>query len=197
MTSPGTETAGSLYAKALEATRPYVAAIRDDQWNAPTPCTEWSVRQLLNHTVYEIAWVDEIFAGKTVAEVGDRFEGDVLGPDPLAAYDAAAQAAKRAVLAPSAMDTVCHLRRGDTSGAAYATSMFIDVFIHGWDTAKAIGQDATLKPGLVSAAYTVVEPRKGQSQSGRAFAPQIEVPEDTDLQAKLLGILGRSADWRP
>jgi len=141
--------------------------------------------------------VDEIFAGKTVAEVGDRFDGDFLGPDPLAAYDAAARAAKRAVLAPGALETVCYLRRGDTSGAAYATSMFIDVFIHGWDIAKAIGQDASLELGLVSAAYAIVEPRKGQPQTVRAFAPRIEVTEGAELQAKLLGILGRPADWRP
>jgi uncharacterized protein (TIGR03086 family) len=184
---------GGLYVKAMEATRRYVAGIRDDQWHDATPCTEWDVRELMRHVVYEIAWIEDMFAGQTVEEVGDRYDGDILGSDPLAAYDAAHRSAKAAVEAPGAMDTICHLRRRDVTGAAYAANMLIDVFIHGWDIAKATGQDTTLDPELVEASYKIVEPRKGQPQSGRAFGPQIEMSEAVDLQTKMLGILGRRA----
>ena len=48
-----------------------VAQIMDDQWELPTPCTEWDVRALLNHIVYGNRWVVPIMAGKTIEEVGD------------------------------------------------------------------------------------------------------------------------------
>ena len=86
--------AGS-YVKALEATRHFVAGIRSDQWDSPTPCIEWTLRQLLHHVVWGTVWIEDMFAGKTIQEVGDRFAGDLLGRDPLAAYDAAVASAKK------------------------------------------------------------------------------------------------------
>jgi uncharacterized protein (TIGR03086 family) len=70
-----------------------VHAIRDDQWTKPTPCTEWDVRTLLNHLVYEQLWAPELLRGATVEEVGDRFDGDVLGDDPFKSWSTAARAA--------------------------------------------------------------------------------------------------------
>ena len=48
-----------------------------------TPCTEWDVRALVNHVLGEIRWAVPLFAGSTIAEVGDRFDGDLLGDDPV------------------------------------------------------------------------------------------------------------------
>ena len=95
------------------------------------------------------------------------------------------------------MEQVCHLSRGDASGAQYATNMFTDSFIHGWDIAKATGQDPTLDAELVMQAYGLVERLSGQPRTGRAYASEVAVPNGADLQTKVLGILGRSADWRP
>ena len=191
--SPAPSDAGSLYVRALDATRRYVAGIRDGQWDAPTPCSEWNVRQLLNHVVYGTVWIEEIFNGKTIAEVGDRFDGDLLGSDPLSAYDAAVRSAKVSVGAPGAMEAICHLRRGDVSGSAYATSMFTDVFIHGWDVAKATGQDTALDADLVAACYAIMEPTRERRRASTAFSPETEVPEDANLQTKLLSLAGRQA----
>ena len=195
---PGPDELPSLYVRALDATRRYVAGLRDDQWERPTPCAEWNVRQLLQHVVYGTVRVPDIFAGKTLAEVGGRFDGDLLGGDllgggPLAAYDAAVALAKPAILAPGAMEQACHISGGDVTGAQYATSMFNDVFIHGWDIAVATGQDATLDPELAEASYRIALPRKGQPRVGTAFGPEIEVVGGADLQTQLLAILGRQA----
>ena len=66
-----------------------VQIIRDDQWNNATPDTEWDVTALVRHLVYEQLWVPELLAGRTIAEVGDALDGDILGDDPKAAWTAA------------------------------------------------------------------------------------------------------------
>jgi uncharacterized protein (TIGR03083 family) len=65
---------------------PLVHSIEGEQWKLPTPCTEWNVRDLVNHLVYEHLWTPHMVTGKTLDEVGHRFEGDVLGSDPQAAW---------------------------------------------------------------------------------------------------------------
>jgi len=37
--------------RALSAVGHLIAGIRDDQWSAPTPCTDWTVHDLVNHLV--------------------------------------------------------------------------------------------------------------------------------------------------
>ena len=182
----------ALYARALDSTRAFVAAIEDGQMHDPTPCSEWDIHQLLNHVVYGTIWVADILDGKTLEEVGDRYAGDLLAGGVLAAYDAASQSAQAASRAPGVLERVCHISRGDTSGAAYLSSMFNDVLIHGWDIATATGQDPALDPELVEASYALYAPRRG-SLAGRAFAEEVGVPDDADMQTRLLAIVGRQA----
>src|SRR5438876_32425 len=66
-----------------------VSQIRDDQWEAGTPDTEWNVRDLVNHVLAENLWAPPLLAGSTISDVGDRFDGDVLGPDPKGSWLAA------------------------------------------------------------------------------------------------------------
>lgn len=143
---PNSRNNGGLFAQALDATRPFIAAIHDDQWSLPTPCAEWNLRQLVNHVLYGTFWIKDIFDGKTVEQVGDKYDGDLIGQDAVTAYDAAVASTKTTVLQPGAMEKVCHLRWGDTQGADYCRSMFIDILIHGWDIGKALGKDPELAP---------------------------------------------------
>jgi uncharacterized protein (TIGR03086 family) len=187
----------SSYAKALDSTRKFFAGMGDVNLDAPTPCGEWSVRELINHILYGTVWIEDVFDGKTIEDVGSKYDGDLLGDNPLAAYDDAIGRAKRAVAKPGAMDQVCHLRRGDASGGDYLTSMFTDAFIHGWDLAKGTGQDATLDQELVETCYALAKAREERFRSSPAFgAGRVEDPGDGAIdQARMLAILGREADW--
>src|SRR5438105_4840075 len=128
-----------LFRRANEEFGRRVHAVGDDQWHQATPCTDWDVRQLMNHLASEALWMPPLLAGKTIAEVGDRFEGDVLGEDPKGAWDEASAGAGAAVSEPEAMERTVHLSFGDVPGEVYTWQVFTDLLIHGWDLARGIG----------------------------------------------------------
>src|SRR5215213_8834493 len=76
-----------LHRRAVEEFGARVRAVADDQWELATPCADWNVRQLVNHLVYENRWTVPLMTGGTIAEVGDRYEGDLLGDRPIQAWD--------------------------------------------------------------------------------------------------------------
>lgn len=67
----------TLHRRAVEQWAARVAAVKNDQWVDPTPCTEWSVRELVNHVVAEELWTAPLLRGSTVQGVGSQFDGDV------------------------------------------------------------------------------------------------------------------------
>ncbi len=180
-----------VHERALQHTRTYVAGVTDEQWRAPTPDEEWDVRTLVNHIVSGNLWVVPLVEGKSIEEVGDRYDGDVLGSDPLTSYDRSAEGAAAAFNAPGAMQAPCKVSYGPVPGEIYAGHRFVDVLIHGWDLAKATGQDATLPADLVEACFEVIEPQKDLLKASGMFGSEVDVPPDADRQTQLLATLGR------
>ena len=183
----------AIHDRALAATRVVVAAIGADQWSLPTPCDDWDVRTLVNHVVAGNLWAAELAAGSTIEAVGDRLDGDVLGADPLAAYDASAAAASAVFSAPGAMEAPCAVSYGPVPGEVYAGHRFIDVLIHGWDAASATGQDTHLDPELVEACWEVVEPQADLLAGSGVFGSGVDAPPSADRETALLAVLGRTA----
>jgi uncharacterized protein (TIGR03086 family) len=165
--------------------------VKHDQWSSPTPCTDWDVRALVNHLVYELRWTVPLFEGRTVAEVGRRFDGDLLGDDPVAAWDEAAREALAVVEAGGAMERTVHVSFGDIPGSEYTTQLFTDLLIHGWDLARGAGQDERLDPELVAASARWFRNAESGYRAAGAIGPRVEVA-DGDAQARLLGAFGRT-----
>jgi uncharacterized protein (TIGR03086 family) len=181
----------ALHRQALDATRPLVAGTSGEHLDLPTPDDDWDVRALLNHVVAGNWWAAELAAGKTIEDVGDRLDGDVLGPDPLASYDASAEAAGKAFEMPGALAAPCAVSYGPVPGEVYAGHRFLDVLLHGWDLAQATGQSTALDPGLVQAALDVLTPQWDALRGSGAFKTDVPVPEDGDPQTRLLAMVGR------
>ena len=170
-----------------------VRQIGDHQWQAATPDENWTVRDLVNHVVGEDLWAPLLLAGSTTAEVGDRFDGDVLGAGPRAAWTAASAAAVQAVEAGGAMDRIVHLSSGDVPGSEYALQLFADHLIHAWDLARAIGADERLDPGLVTSCVSWFDAVEDAYRRAGAIAARPPVPGDASAQAVLLARFGRRA----
>ena len=168
-----------------------VRAIGPQQWHNPTPCTEWDVRDLVNHLVVEQLWAPPLLSGATIAEVGDRFDGDQLGEDPVAAWEAASAAAREAFAAPGALQRTVQLSSGPRPAESYCQEMTVDLAVHAWDLARAIGADDRLDDQLVSHLLAFIEPQAEQLAGTGLFAPPIAVDQDADPQTRLLAVLGR------
>ena len=182
----------AMHRLALEASRSCVIGIDDDLWSQSSPCEGWTVRELLNHIVAGNLWAAELASGRTITDVGSAFDGDMVGPDPVVAYDASAEAAAAAFEVPGALDAPCAVSYGPVPGSVYAGHRFVDVLIHGWDLATATGQPTGLDPQLVDACWEIVRPQLSMLQASGMFGVEGASGADDSPQASLLAALGRS-----
>ena len=181
---------GTAFRRASDGYVRLVRQVSESQWSVSTPCAEWDVRTLINHVAGEYLWVPELMTGRTVAEVGGRLDGDLLGHDPLEALVSAAHAAQAAAAESDALTRIVHLSFGDVPGAEYLKQMAVDSVIHSWDLARAIAADETLDPELVDFSYAELRQHAEDWRSGGAFGPATPAADDTP-QSLLLALTGR------
>lgn len=183
------------YAHALAEFGSRVELVGDEQWSDATPCAEWDVRALVAHVVDEARWAPYLLSGGAVADAGDRFSGDPLGDDPKGAWRVASAAAREAFEAAGALDhTVSRGLPGSSGEMAardYVWEMTVDATVHAWDLARAIGADERLDPELVRRIHNQRERDPGAFVASGLFAPPVQVAAHADLQARMLGLMGR------
>ena len=183
----------TLHRLTVESWERYLDGVGSGQWDLPTACAEWDVRALVNHVVGEDRWTRPLLQGMTIADVGDRFDGDLLGDDPRAVgHDAAADAVAAVDELLAGLDTV-HLSYGDEDPAEYVRQLCADHLIHGWDLAAATGQDRTLDPQLVEEVGAWFADREELYRSAAVIGPR--AAGGGDPQSDLLAGAGRPPDW--
>jgi uncharacterized protein (TIGR03086 family) len=186
----------SLFRRALQQATALVEVVDASQFSRPTPCTEWDVRALVGHMLYELAWVPDLIRGATIAEVGDRYDGDLIGADLAASWQRAANAAL-AVVEDCDPNGTAHLSIADVTNDSYLQQVGGDELIHSWDLGVATGAAPLFDPELVEAVYQNTLPGVEGMQATGLFAPPVPVPEDADVQTRLVAIFGRDPAWQP
>jgi uncharacterized protein (TIGR03086 family) len=184
-----------LYRRGVVGFTDRVRQIKPDQWAGPTPCADWDVRALVNHVVGEQRWTAPLFAGATIEEVGDRFDGDLLGDDPAATAADAGRETVDVVSAPGALDRTVDLSFGETPAREYAAQLLAEYLVHGWDLAVAIGADPALDEEAVRACAEWFTGREDLYREWGVIGPPVEVPPGRGEQARLIGAFGRDPDW--
>jgi uncharacterized protein (TIGR03086 family) len=182
--------AKTLFAKAIEQAAHCVAQTSPEDLTRPTPCSEWDLQALLNHLVYELLWVPELVKGKTVSEVGGKYDGDVLRSDFQASFKHAADAATMAVHQAD-LKAIAHLSYGDVSMESYINEIADDVLIHSWDICQALNASLIFEREVCQAVYDNVYPRRQEFADSGLFGTPLEVAADAPLQSKLLALVGR------
>jgi uncharacterized protein (TIGR03086 family) len=180
-----------LLARANEGFAQRLGLVRPHQWTAPTPCAAWDVQALVNHVVGANRRYTMLLHGATADEVEATRTADHLGDDPVASLVATADELNAAFREPGAMGRTAHHPTGDRTGTQLLEMRVVDVTVHTWDLARAIGSNESLDPDLVAFALTL----RGTFDAGRehgSFAPPPgEMPADHSAQARLLHVSGR------
>ena len=183
-----------LHARSVDEWLDKVRAVPADRWSAPTPCSDWDVRALVNHIVGEDRWTTPMVEGQTIEQVGSRFDGDLLGADPVQEAEAAGKEAVAAFTAPDAMERTVHLSFGDHPAELYAWQLTADHLVHGWDLAAAAGIDRSFSPELVGPVAEWFAAQEEGYRSGGAIGARPDVAADSPLDRLLVGF-GRDPSW--
>ncbi len=175
----------------------WMAAVEgvDGDWTASTPCADWDVRQLVNHVVGEDRWTKPLVDGRTIAEVGNSLDGDLLGERPVAAAREAAEEAVTAVTARLPEAGLVHLSYGEETIAQYILQLTADHLIHGWDLAVATGQDRDLDSEVVAVVSGWFADWEQRYRSSGIVAVRPESAQSGSAAAELLIAFGRDPDW--
>ncbi len=169
-----------LYGRASEWTLGNVAGATD-KLDSTTPCDDWDVRRLMNHMLDTQHYFVGAARGEDVSPPSPN-PPDLLGDDPVADFDRARSETLSVLGGAGVIE-----KTGPSLGIAFS-----DQLLHGWDLAKATGQDATMPDGLAAAAYEMIHGRFTDEQRKGVFGPEVPVADDASAQDKLLAYTGRN-----
>ncbi|WP_052847162.1 TIGR03086 family metal-binding protein [Streptomyces avicenniae] len=170
----------------LDAVAGLVLAVAPAQFGRPTPCADWDVRALLDHLV----WENLLWAGLAEGTPRSDFTADHLGDDHVAAFDAASRAARRAFARPGMLER----RYGPAPGRRIVEQLVIEMLVHGWDLAQAIGHPFDVPQHIAEAALPVVHEIYGNQPRppGASFAAPHPAHDTATPLDKLAAYLGRT-----
>jgi uncharacterized protein (TIGR03086 family) len=165
--------------------------------DTPTPCGDWDLRTLLNHTILWTSYSAERRAhGESVAE--DLMNKDFTA-DPGFREDYARQIGK-AVQAWSAPEAWAGTRNvmGDATPAADVGAMLLmETALHGWDVARATGQQFRTDEQTAEALEDIVQAQAELFRKYQGFADAVEPPRNATAFERALTLSGRDPNWKP
>ena len=185
----------SAFERAVASTAEIVMATPADKLDAPTPCTEWDVRALLNHVIGTL-WLAEALFGDQAPRYpmapGGLPPADLADGDPAAAYAEAAAAALAAASSGDALTRLHVTPLGEMPGPGLAGFTTLDMLVHGWDLATATGQSADLDGRLAAHVLAFAEQALATPDSRAArIGPAVPVAADAPVTNRLVAFLGR------
>jgi uncharacterized protein (TIGR03086 family) len=161
-----------------------IAGVPDDAWDTPTPCADWSVRDLVSHVVATQGMFRGL-VGRDTPEVDPA-------TDPLGAWATVSGLVQSDLDDPERAGTTFEGHFG-TQSFEQAVDRFLnfDLVVHGWDLARATGQDTTIEPEDLERVAVGAAAFGDAMRGPGAFGPEVDPPPDADEQAKLVAFLGR------
>jgi uncharacterized protein (TIGR03086 family) len=175
--------------RALAATEAVAAGIAPGQWEAPTPCTELNVRDVVNHLVSGNLQFAALARGEPPPDRGT----DQLGDDPLEAFQRAGRQLREAFAAPGVLESVFTAPFGTGPGSALVHVRIVELLAHGWDLARATGQQLDFPDDLAERTLAATRHQLASRPEGPGapFAAEVRVPDDAAAIDRLAGFLGR------
>src|SRR5437879_4372525 len=184
---PGMNPLGNLD-RAATAVSKIVGTVRPDQFGLPTACTEWTVREVVNHLAHgnakAVSWAG---AGELPQEQ------DCLGDDPAVAFERSVRELRAALGEPGVFERTVTTPLGSVPAVVLVLMRVNEYLAHGWDIANATGQSTDIEPELAEQALADWHERfgTGPRPPGGPFAPEKPAPPDASAADRLAAFLGR------
>lgn len=178
-------------------TKEVASGVTQAQATDATPCSQWSVLDLFNHLIGGLEFTAGCITGNVPdirpneAESSYRDETDIAVL--IRAYHTAVDRALELAGNPGALERTAMTPFGEMPVARIMVGTVLDQLVHCWDLAQATGQDTSLDNGMVEFAYGMLV-SGGFADMGRQagfVGPEISVPDDSSLQDKMIGYMGR------
>ncbi len=164
-----------------------VQAVPDQKWSAPSPCEDWTARDVVAHVVRN----HRSMAAAVRGEEAEELSGD---EDPVAAWSDAYARMRALSEDPDALTRPVRGPAGPTAlEEALGSLVSMDTHIHTWDLARAVGGDERLDPEVTRLSWEMLQPMDAMIRQPGVFGPKLDPPEGADDQTKLLYFLGRRA----
>lgn len=164
-----------------------VTAATPESWDTPTPCSEWKASDIVTHIVGNHRRLESTVRGGEPQPVGDN-------EDPGEVWRASYGAMLGIVDDPAAMATVIDGPTGKMPFEQVLGSFVsMDLLVHTWDLARAVGADEHLDEASVAEAFEMMKPMDEMIRRPGIFGPKLETPSGADLQTEFLHFLGRKA----
>ena len=177
--------------KAVDQTGRIVAGVRLDQLAAPTPCADWDTRALLDHTIGAVEMFDD--AAQTKPFTGSMFAGDNVGDDPGASYERRAATLRTTLAEPNVLERTWTMPFGEVPGSIGVGFATLELFQHGWDVARASGQQIDFDPDVTEFAHATA--RMAPAEQVRVpgvFGPETACPAGAAAADQLAAFMGRA-----
>ena len=186
---PGGPDPVALLEQAAAAVQQIVDRVKPDQMELETPCTDWTVRDVIDHIAKGNAWAAANLGSET--GTAPRPTESMVGGDPARALRDTSGSMLDAFTAPGARQKMLSLPFGDMPGAAFAGVRATDLLVHGWDIAKATGQPTDFAPELNEIALAGARRTLTFDRAGSPFGAEQPVAADAPAADRLAGFLGR------
>ncbi len=183
------------YRRAQDGLDAVVATVPPDRWDAPSACSEWTVRDVAGHVIWGQQqlrhWATGQPYGVRAGAPGAAHPGELAGADPLATWRAARAASIQSLTDEALGRTISLPGLGDRPVSAIVTLLITDHLAHTWDIAYGIGLDVRLDPELIPVSFAWA--RDNLIRVPGLFGPELSPPPDADEQTRWLAYLGRAA----
>lgn len=178
-----------------------IATVPDAGLGRPTPCSGYTVADLLDH----IAGLTVAFGGAAVkatgesASMGPSGSGENLDPDWRSSLPARLESLAAAWAEPGAWTGMTRVGGQDLPGAVAGVIALGELIVHGWDLARATDLPFAADVEGVGPLLELAQQTFGGSDAprGTAFGPAVPVAEDAPAFDRVLGLLGRDPEWSP
>ena len=164
-----------------------VGAVSPDQWEAQSPCEQWTARDVVAHIVEGHR---SVIAGVS----GEEAEPLSADEDPRRAWEKASRGIDEMTGDPEAMAKELEGPTGKMpADEIIGRFVTMDLLVHTWDLARTIGADEHLDEDSVRRAYDALKPMDAMIRQPNVFGPKLDPPDDADQQTEFLYFLGRRA----